>query len=182
MKLSNSRWRKQSRTNVQTHSKEVKRLCKGFGFTAGMLKGSLLKAEKLKMFSLDQYKKVIFELIDNGLTPTIEWSGIPTKNTLLIRHDIDFSVDFAYKLALFESELEIRSTYFLMLTSNMYNLLSSENQRLVRSIIKLGHKVSIHFDPTAHENLEDFEHEKDCLKTFLMSKLTLCQYIAQVLF
>lgn len=120
----------------------------------------MLKAEKLKMFSLDQYKKVIFELIDNGLTPTIEWSGIPTKNTLLIRHDIDFSVDFAYELALFESELEIRSTYFLMLTSNMYNLLSSENQRLVRSIIKLGHKVSIHFDPTAHENLEDFEHEK----------------------
>ena len=112
------------------------------------------------MFSLDKYKKVISALIDNGLTPTIEWSGIPTKNTLLIRHDVDFSLDFAYDLALFESELKIRSTYFLMLTSNMYNLISSKNQRLVRSIIKLGHKVSIHFDPTAHENLDDFEHEK----------------------
>ena len=28
--------------------KEVKRLCKEFGFTAGMLKGSLLKAENQK--------------------------------------------------------------------------------------------------------------------------------------
>jgi len=112
------------------------------------------------MFSLDQYKKVIFALIDNDLTPTTEWGGILTKNTLLIRHDVDFSVDFAHELALFESELGIRSTYFFMLTSNMYNLVSSKNQRLVRSIIKLGHKVSIHFDPTAHENLESFESEK----------------------
>ena len=112
------------------------------------------------MFSLDQYKKIIFELIENGLTPTIDWGGEVSKNTLLIRHDIDFSVDFAHKLALFESELGIQSTYFLMLTSNMYNLISLENQKLVRSIIKLGHKVSIHFDPEAHATLEEFEYEK----------------------
>ena len=49
-KLSSSRWLKQRRANVRMHSKksertnalkEVKRLCKEFGFTAGMLKGSL---------------------------------------------------------------------------------------------------------------------------------------------
>ena len=42
----------------------------------------------------------------------------------------------------------------------MYNLISSENQRLVNSIIEMGHKVSIHFDPTAHDKLEKFENEK----------------------
>ena len=47
-----------------------------------------------------------------------------------------------------------------MLTSNMYNLISLENQKLVKSIIKLGHKVSIHFDPSAHEDLEEFDNEK----------------------
>ena len=47
-----------------------------------------------------------------------------------------------------------------MLTSNMYNLISSENQSLVKSIIKMGHKVSVHFDPTAHDKLEKFENEK----------------------
>ncbi|MDA8891549.1 hypothetical protein N9I81_01765 [Planktomarina temperata] len=112
------------------------------------------------MFSLEQYKKIIFELNENDLIPTTDWRGIVSKNTLLIRHDIDFSVDFAQTLALFEYELGIRSTYFFMLTSNMYNLFSSENQKLVKSIIKLGHKVSIHFDPTAHETLKEFEHEK----------------------
>ena len=112
------------------------------------------------MFSLEQYKQLIIELMNNNLTPTTDWIDITSKNTLLIRHDIDFSVDFAHKLALFESELGIRSTYFFMLTSNMYNLMSSENQRLVKSIIKLGHKVSIHFDPTAHDTLEEFKYEK----------------------
>ena len=46
-KLSNSRWLKQRRTNERTNAlKEVKRLCKEFGFTAGMLKGSIAEGRK----------------------------------------------------------------------------------------------------------------------------------------
>ena len=112
------------------------------------------------MFSLDQYKFLISELASKGLTPTTDWIEKPTKDTLLIRHDSDFSVDFAHKLATFESKLGIHSTYFFMLTSNMYNLVSYEHQRLVNEIIEMGHKVSIHFDPTAHADLEKFENEK----------------------
>ncbi len=123
------------------------------------------------MFSLDQYKKLIFELIENGLSPTTNWRGIVSNNTLLIRHDVDFSVDFAYQLALCECELGIRSTYFFMLTSNMYNLISLENQKLVKDIIKLGHKVSIHFDPTAHEELEKFENEKKLFESIFDVKV-----------
>jgi hypothetical protein len=52
-KLSNSRWLKLRRTNVRTYErtnalKEVKRLCKEFGFTAGMLKGSIAEGRKPK--------------------------------------------------------------------------------------------------------------------------------------
>lgn len=112
------------------------------------------------MFSLDTYQKIISELKENGLVPTIDWRGITSDSKLLIRHDIDFSVEFAYKLAIFESGLGIKSTFFFMLTSNMYNLLSSENRMLVNQIIDLGHKVSIHFDPTAYQDLEEFKFEK----------------------
>ncbi len=112
------------------------------------------------MFSLDQYRNLVFEMIQGGLIPTTDWVSSAKENTLFIRHDVDFSVNFAYDLAVFESALDIRSTYFFMLTSNMYNLVSSENQRLVKNIIKMGHKVSVHFDPTAHDELEKFECEK----------------------
>jgi hypothetical protein len=44
-KIFNSRWLKQRRTNAL---KEVKRLCKEFGFTARMLKGSLAEGRKKK--------------------------------------------------------------------------------------------------------------------------------------
>jgi hypothetical protein len=79
---------------------------------------------------------------------------------LLLRHDVDFSLDFARELAVVESDMGIYSTYFFMLTSNMYNLLSYEHQSLVKEIAKMGHKVSVHFDPTVHDQLEKFENEK----------------------
>jgi len=113
-----------------------------------------------KMFSLDQYRKLLNELTSNGLIPTTDWNTKSSSKTLLLRHDVDFSVDFARKLAAVESDMGIYSTYFFMLTSNMYNLMSYEHQRLVKEIAKMGHKVSIHFDPTAHDVLEKFENEK----------------------
>ena len=117
------------------------------------------------MFSLDQYKNLLVTLIESGLNPTIDWIGNARNDTLLIRHDIDFSVDFAHELALFESKLNIRSTYFFMLSSNMYNLLSCKNQSLVKSIINMGHKVSVHFDPNAHDELKKFEIEKNLFES-----------------
>ena len=44
---------------------------------------------------------------------------------LYLRHDIDFSMEDALKIALIESELNINSSYF-MITSNTYNLFSKK--------------------------------------------------------
>ena len=112
------------------------------------------------MFSLNQYKALLNELTSNGLVPSTDWSTRSSYETLLLRHDVDFSVDFARELAVVEADMGIYSTYFFMLTSNMYNLLSYEHQRLVKEIAKMGHKVSVHFDPTVHDQLEKFENEK----------------------
>ena len=43
----------------------------------------------------------------------------------------------------------------------MYNLISLEHRRLVNEIIEMGHKVSVHFDPTAYDKLDKFENEKN---------------------
>jgi hypothetical protein len=70
------------------------------------------------------------------------------------RHDIDFSLDDAHQLAVIESELGVTSTYFFMLTSNTYNLLSKANHCLVKEIQSLGHEVSLHFDPLARSDMD----------------------------
>ena len=67
------------------------------------------------MFSLDQYKTLLADLNNGGLFPSIEWNRPPTKNTLFLRHDVDFSIDFAHTLAKFEADLGVQSTFFFML-------------------------------------------------------------------
>jgi hypothetical protein len=62
-----------------------------------------------------------------------------------MRHDVEFSVERAYNLAVFENEKNFYSTYFFQLTNNAYNILSKKNRDLVLKIINMGHKVGLHF-------------------------------------
>jgi hypothetical protein len=73
-------------------------------------------------------------------------------NDCFLRHDVDFSIDYALDLAVIESEIGVKSSYFFMLTSNMYNLLSKENIEKVLKIKSLGHSISLHFDPDCYED------------------------------
>lgn len=64
----------------------------------------------------------------------------------LLRHDCDNDLVAAAIMARIEEELGVRSTYFLMLRSAQYNLLSISNSELVREIIGRGHWIGLHFD------------------------------------
>jgi hypothetical protein len=64
----------------------------------------------------------------------------------LLRHDIDVDMGAAVEMAELEAEVGIRSTYFLMLRSPTYNLLSRANHRLGRRLVELGHWLGLHYD------------------------------------
>jgi hypothetical protein len=49
-------------------------------------------------------------------------------------------------MASLEEKMGIRSTYFLMIRSAMYNILSIPNSELVRQIVGAGHEIGCHFD------------------------------------
>tara|TARA_B110000971_G_C20005568_1_gene498953 strand:- start:1183 stop:1869 length:687 start_codon:yes stop_codon:yes gene_type:complete len=123
------------------------------------------------MFNLKLYKTLIKRLLNAGLKPSTNWNKKLSKNTLFIRHDIDFSIEYAYRLALCESRLKIYSSFFFMMSTNFYNLLSSHNQKLVKEISSMGHKVSIHFDPTAYKNLKYFKYEKNVFENIFGEKV-----------
>ena len=48
------------------------------------------------------------------------------KSQVIIRHDIDFDVDAALKMAKIERELHLKSTYFFLISNDSYNLLSKK--------------------------------------------------------
>ncbi len=78
---------------------------------------------------------------------------------VLWRHDVDFSVHRAVKMAHVEAEEGVKSTYFLHLHSEFYNLLELEVTRLARELVASGHALGLHFDTHYHgvENQEQLE-------------------------
>lgn len=65
---------------------------------------------------------------------------------IIWRHDVDFSMHRALKMAQLEAEQGIQATYFILLHSEFYNLFEKEISHLLKQIIDLGHDIGLHFD------------------------------------
>jgi hypothetical protein len=62
----------------------------------------------------------------------------------ILRHDVEFSVSRAYRMARIEQEHGVCSSYFFQVLSSAYNPLSVENRTLIRRIRDMGHHVGLH--------------------------------------
>lgn len=97
------------------------------------------------------------------------YTAAPAGPHVLLRHDVDTSLQRALALARIEADLGVSATYFLFPRSLYYNLLHPESTRLVAEIVALGHRVGLHFDVSRDYEpqalLQLLEHEKQLLAT-----------------
>lgn len=70
---------------------------------------------------------------------------------IILRHDIDYSMERAFKLAQVEQEEGVRSTYFALLRTDFYNPASKHMTDMLQQIRGMGHEVGLHFDEVAYE-------------------------------
>lgn len=121
------------------------------------------------MANFPDYTEFVQEFLNAGYTCRVMHSGaLPPNNVLFLRHDIDFDVEYALQMAKIEASLGVVSTYFFMLTSDSYTLLSAGNIKRVREIAQLGHKISLHFDPMVYTSFhEGLLHEVAMFQQFL---------------
>ena len=106
------------------------------------------------MFSIEKYRYLIKYILSKNFA--FKSYKCPKKNgQIYLRHDIDFSPEYALKIALVEAELDIKSTYFFMLSSNTYNCLSKINKEIIEEIKFLGHDISLHFDPSIYNDIHN---------------------------
>jgi hypothetical protein len=68
----------------------------------------------------------------------------PAPGDLLLRHDVDLSLDAALTLAGLEAAAGAQATYFLMTQSVFYNLASPEGEHALDRLRELGHRVGLH--------------------------------------
>lgn len=76
---------------------------------------------------------------------------------LLLRHDIDLSLDAALTMAKAEHEQGWQATYFVMVSSPFYNILTPQAKSRLQDIRALGHEVGLHFDPTAYDTSDQLD-------------------------
>ena len=70
-----------------------------------------------------------------------------TEPSVLWRHDIDYSVHRAWRLASLEAARGLRTTYFALLGCSFYNIFEAETQQLLQKIASVGHHIGLHLDP-----------------------------------
>ncbi len=95
-------------------------------------------------FTYDRYRLLLSEFVSKGYTFRKFGEG-PKHKTIYLRHDVDWSPKKAHKMALIESEYGIESTYFVLVTSPLYNPMCKHDKKIIRKIADLGHEVSVHF-------------------------------------
>ncbi len=96
---------------------------------------------------------------------------------IILRHDIDASLGEALTMAKIENTLKIRSTYFVLFSHKLYNLLEKDSLNILREISELGHEIGIHYDlevyKTYHPDLKKIlENEIRLLENLLSKKIS----------
>lgn len=77
------------------------------------------------------------------------------RKELILRHDVDLSLEAALKMAKLETELNIKSTYFILLGTSFYNPMLAHDKSIIRHISELGHDIGLHFDISNYLNKND---------------------------
>jgi hypothetical protein len=94
-------------------------------------------------FDLGHYRELLDAATAGGYRFAF-FEGEPRDGDLILRHDVDLSLDAALRLAELEAEAGAGATYFLMTGSVFYNLSSEEGERALRRLRELGHRVGLH--------------------------------------
>lgn len=96
-------------------------------------------------FTLDEYRALV-RMARSSYLPS-RYSDIPWgQRFILWRHDCDYSLNRALRLARIESEEGLNSTFFVNLHCDFYNVLEKGQFEIVNELIALGHDLGLHFD------------------------------------
>lgn len=97
-------------------------------------------------FDLENYFQILLSAIEMGFSfqTFSDYLENPQEKVILLRHDVDVSLEFAMQLAKIENHLKISATFFVRLHSDFYNLLEEENMHRLSKLAEMGSEVGIH--------------------------------------
>lgn len=122
-------------------------------------------------FSLGHYR-VLLEAAKAGGYSFAGFDRPPEPGDLIMRHDVDISLDAAVAMAEVEASVGVWSTWCLMTRSVFYNLASKEGRRTLARLTELGGRIAHHavwpqidlderFTPVVAWHNPDLQYQRD---------------------
>jgi hypothetical protein len=78
----------------------------------------------------------------------------PAARHLILRHDLDMSIQAALPIAEIEAARGMRADYFVLLRTEMYNPWSAAGRRDLSRLAALGHGIGLHFDASLYPDVD----------------------------
>jgi len=128
-------------------------------------------------FTYKAYKELIILLKKNEYSFATYFNYKDKVNPVIFRHDVDSSLERALKIALLENQMGVTSTYFILLSTDFYNVFSKKSFGILKKIQDLNHEIGLHFDEKRYiinslgELNEFVEKEKRILETLLNKEI-----------
>jgi biotin carboxylase len=94
-------------------------------------------------FTIEHYRELL-ESIRGGGYRFATFDRRPQEGDVLLRHDVDLSLEAALALAEVEAEHDAVATYFVMRQSVFYNLESPTGEYALARLRELGHRIALH--------------------------------------
>jgi hypothetical protein len=118
----------------------------------------------MNSFTEDFTEKHYREILEKAasIAPFIGYDEIDSNQKFILwRHDCDFSLNRALKLAEIEFEFKLKSTFFLNPHCEGYNIYEKSQFEIVKKIIDLGHNIGLHFEAGFYDSIteEDLEQK-----------------------
>lgn len=114
-------------------------------------------------FTYHAYSDLLELLKINGYTFCDYHNYKEALRCVILRHDIDTSLEQAVRLAELEAERGVTSTYFVLLRTDFYNPASQRSQKQLRRILDLGHEIGLHFDEVSYGRTLTGEETVQCV-------------------
>jgi len=98
-----------------------------------------------RAYSLETYRSIMQLALSSGYR--IAPFALPASKTerrIYLRHDVDYSLEMALRLAEVNAELGIRGTFCVLLRSQVYNLLSDRSLSVLEKMAALGQNLGLH--------------------------------------
>lgn len=105
-------------------------------------------------FTYSAYRSLLRQIKGNGYRVVTYTNKEADGKLCILRHDLDMSVSRALPVAELETSEGVSVTYFVLLSTDMYNPFSKENLAYLKELIRLGHSVGLHFDEMKYESNE----------------------------